>query len=350
MISHGIKGENMSELFLFPYGSVKAGSKVVLYGAGMIADDYMLQITENNYCEIMYIAASDYKENPKKQKKYWNIVNPESLKNYEDYDYVVLATIMPKFRDEMKYNLRNWGVPNEKIVSDIHKVFHESNSYSQHGEDMIIYTAFTHMGYFRDGKLPTYIDIGAHHPYNISNTALFHKKGCHGINIEANPELIKAFDEERPEDINLCVGIGAKEGEFPFYMTDVPGLNSFKRDNITYNEQLVERDTGKQEKYEIRKVQNIRIRKLPDIIDEYCNGEWPDFLSIDIEGMEYESLEICDLTNGPKLMAVEVNFNGDLFVELLDKKGYFPYLWYRENILFVRKDMINLVHAHDERG
>ena len=85
------------------------------------------------------------------------------------------------------------------------------------------------------------------------------------------------------------------------------------------------------------------------MIAEYCDGKWPDFLSIDIEGMEFESLSICDLSDGPKLMAVEVNYNGDLFVKMMDEKGYFPYLWYRENILFVRKDMKELVYAHDAR-
>jgi hypothetical protein len=44
-----------------------------------------------------------------------------------------------------------------------------------------------------------------------------------------------------------------------------------------------------------------------------------------------------------------VNNNGDLFIEMMDKKGYFPYLWYCENILFVREDMEKLVHAHAER-
>lgn len=339
----------MSEMFLFPYEKVERGARVAIYGAGMVAEDYVSQINANHYCEIVFIAAANYKNNKRTKKLKWELVSPDVFAEREDYDYVIVATIVQEFREEMKERLKGYGIKESKIITDMTPVDSREKTYSQHGEDLIIYNAFCHMDYFRDGRLPSYIDIGAHHPYAISNTALFYELGCRGINIEANPELIKAFEMERPDDINLCFGIGAEEGEFPFYMTDLAGLNSFRKENIEYNEFLVERDTGKKEKYEIKDIKNIEIRKLTDVINEYCDGKWPDFLSIDIEGMEYESLSACDLTDGPKLMAVEVNYNGDLFVKMLDEKGYFPYLWYRENILFVRKDMEKLVHAYEER-
>lgn len=339
----------MSELFLFPYEKIGKGSRVAIYGAGLVAEDYAIQLKANNYCELVFIAASDYKDNKRAKRLKWSLVSPDEFQHRTDYDYVVVATMLPEYREEMKQTLRTYGIAEEKIITDLIMIQPREKTYSQHGEDLIIYNALCHMDYFRDGKLPSYIDIGAHHPYDISNTALFYRLGCRGINIEANPELIKEFEKERPDDVNLCFGIGGEEGEFPFYMTDFAGLNSFKKENIEYNEFLVERDTGKKETYEIRNVVNIQIKKLPDVIAEYCDGKWPDFLSIDIEGMEFESLSICDLSDGPKLMAVEVNYNGDLFVKMMDEKGYFPYLWYRENILFVRKDMKELVYAHDAR-
>ena len=100
----------------------------------------------------------------------------------------------------------------------------------------------------------------------------------------------------------------------------------------------------------MKKVINLPVKKLQNVIDEYADGKWPDFMSIDIEGMEYESLKVCDLDQGPKVIAVEVNYDGDLFVEMFRDKGYFPYLWYRENIIFVRNELKDLVHAHDERS
>lgn len=339
----------MAELFLFPYNEVPKGSRIVIYGAGMVAEDYVAQLRKNQYCDVVLMVAEDYKNNARAKRIGWELFPPEALKERFDYSYVVLSVYVQKFREEIMNKLSILGVPEEKIISTIMPIQSREKTYSQHGEDLIIYNAFKHMGFFRDGRLPSYIDIGAHHPYDISNTALFYQLGCRGVNIEANPELIKAFEKERPDDINLCFGIGKEEGEFPFYITDVPGLNSFRKENIEYNEFLVEQDTGVKEKYPIKKVMQIPIYRLPDVIERYCHGKWPDFLSIDIEGMEYESLSICDFKNGPALMAVEVNYSGDRFIEMLENKGYFPYLWYRENILFVKKEYESLVYAHDER-
>ena len=339
----------MSELYLFPYEKIARGSRVSIYGGGVVAEDYILQLNANKYCDVSFVAAQDYMYNKRTKRLKWTLVSPDEFQRRNDYDYVVIATVIPAYQDEMKQTLKQYGVDDEKIIIDLVKIESREKTYSQHGEDIIVYNALCHMGYFKDGKLPTYIDIGAHHPYDISNTALLYELGCRGINIEANPSLISEFDKERPDDVNLCFGIGGEKGEFQFYLTDYSGLNSFKIDNIRYNEFLTELDTGRRKKIPIRDVINIKVRTLPDVIAEYCAGIWPDFLSIDIEGMEFESLSICDLSAGPKIMAVEVNFNGDLFIKMLDKKGYFPYLWYRENILFVRKDYKSFVYAHDEK-
>src|ERR1035437_2058923 len=81
-------------------------------------------------------------------------------------------------------------------------------SYSQCGDDLNIDYVFRWRGIAH----PSYIDIGANHPYSISNTAIFYENGCRGINVEANPQLIFVFQAARPDDINLNVGIGDKEG------------------------------------------------------------------------------------------------------------------------------------------
>ena len=47
-------------------------------------------------------------------------------------------------------------------------------SFSQCGEDLIVDYVFKARGVGR----PSYLDIGAHHPYWLSNTALFYERGC----------------------------------------------------------------------------------------------------------------------------------------------------------------------------
>jgi hypothetical protein len=59
----------------------------------------------------------------------------------------------------------------------------EKKSFSQSGEDLIIDFIFNALGISR----PSYIDIGAHHPYYLNNTAIFYLRGARGINIEPDP-------------------------------------------------------------------------------------------------------------------------------------------------------------------
>jgi len=47
-------------------------------------------------------------------------------------------------------------------------------SYSQCGEDLII----SHIIKSLSIQTPTYIDVGAHHPFYLSNTAYFYNGGC----------------------------------------------------------------------------------------------------------------------------------------------------------------------------
>src|SRR5437763_16778861 len=58
-------------------------------------------------------------------------------------------------------------------------------TYAQFGEDLIFLNIFALLGI----NTPSYIDVGAHHPVNISNTALLYERGCRGIKIDANPDL-----------------------------------------------------------------------------------------------------------------------------------------------------------------
>lgn len=168
-------------------------------------------------------------------------------------------------------------------------------SYSQYGEDLIIYSVFReHLNI----QKPSYLDIGAHHPYHLSNSALLYKFGCRGINIEANPDLIKAFYKYRPDDKNINIGISAdKNGVLPFYIMEQPELNTFIKEQA---ESLDKRG------FPIKKVLDIQCYNLHYIIETYCNGIFPDFLSLDVEGLDEYIFEHYDFTGSrPKIICVE---------------------------------------------
>ncbi len=53
-------------------------------------------------------------------------------------------------------------------------------SFSQSGEEMIAGYIFDVVGV----STPTYLGIGAHHPFELSNTAAFYKTGSRGVNVD----------------------------------------------------------------------------------------------------------------------------------------------------------------------
>jgi hypothetical protein len=71
---------------------------------------------------------------------------------------------------------------------------YERKTYAQCGEDVIISFVLENIRIVN----PYYVDIGAHHPWNISNTALFYNKGNDGILVEADPLLCQELEKERP--------------------------------------------------------------------------------------------------------------------------------------------------------
>lgn len=111
----------------------------------------------------------------------------------------------------------------EKILLIIKRIlvkFTGSNfkiSFSQTGEDLIIHFIINAL---KIDKI-TYLDIGANHPFNLSNTYLFYLLGMKGVCIEPDPKLSKYISEKRKRDkcINIGIGInGLKKSTF--YLMD----------------------------------------------------------------------------------------------------------------------------------
>ncbi|GHV65339.1 hypothetical protein FACS1894199_05760 [Bacteroidia bacterium] len=151
-------------------------------------------------------------------------------------------------------------------------------SYSQNGEDVII-------KFLMDGMhLPhwTWIDIGAHHPRRLSNTAMFYKKGGHGINVEADTNLIKSFYKERRRDINLNVAIADKSGIMDFYKMSAPWLNTLSEQEAHECEAMG---------HKIVKIIPIPTMTITEIIDKYCHGDFPEVLTLDAEGYDLKILK-----------------------------------------------------------
>ena len=208
-----------------------------------------------------------------------------------------------------------------------------THSFSQCGEDMIIDYIFR----LRGIPSPSYIDVGANHPYFISNTAMFYERGCRGINIEANPQLLPAFETYRPEDINLNVGISDREEELEFYIMEDNTLSTFsekERDNML--------SAGKK----LARTKKIKLTTVSAILADHFNGTFPDFLNLDAEGMDFAILQSIDFEKySPKVICVEAAEYSPIgagkkrteLTDFLGAKGFYEYANTNLNAIMVKR-------------
>lgn len=223
-----------------------------------------------------------------------------------------------------------------KFISDFKSQKWRKTSFSQSGEDLIIKYLFDAI----DISQPSYIDVGAYHPYNLSNTALFYENGSKGINIEPDPFLFKEFIRYRKKDINLNIGVGEKSSVSDFYVINVPTLNTFSKEQA--EKYYLEGD------FKIKEVLKIRVETIKSILDSNFNGKFPDFLSLDAEGIDWLILNSINFKdNFPKIICVETisfssNGNGikeDKIIAFLKTKGYILYADTNINSIFIRQEL-----------
>lgn len=198
-------------------------------------------------------------------------------------------------------------------------------TYAQHGDDLAVLNIFKRLGI----EKPSYLDVGAYHPFDLSNTALLYERGSRGINVEPNEALLEAFHKARPEDINICAGVAPVAGFLPFHHVKAD-TGRFTFDVATARTLGIER------------VIETSVITLNQIVSQCCRGGiWPDLLSIDIEGLDIDVLRATDFgENPPRVVIAEAdNGSGDTSHELaalMHAKGFALHSWCGSNMIFVR--------------
>jgi FkbM family methyltransferase len=167
-----------------------------------------------------------------------------------------------------------------------------------------------------------YVDIGAFHPKQFSNTYFFYKKGWRGVVVEPNVTLCRLFERIRPRDICLNIGVGKKESVLDYFMMDSPATN-------TFNEAEARESVEKAGRKIIGK-RPVAILPLSKILYQYVPKNLEiDLMSIDTEGMDFEVLESNDWRlYRPQIIICEdmkfdvKNWKRSKVMVLLDQKGY----------------------------
>lgn len=201
-------------------------------------------------------------------------------------------------------------------------------TYAQHGDDLALLNLFKRLGV----DVGTYIDVGAHHPLELSNTALLYNRGWRGINVEANANLLPRFDHMRPDDRNICAAVvgSAKPGDtVTLHMASAEsGINS------TVHAAMA--------KHGIAYTQQVSAITLPDIVLNFGHGMWPHLICIDAEGADVDILRTIPPASALVILIEAASGVGNFEADIrhwTEHNGYFVHSWCGNNMLLVQNQL-----------
>ena len=187
-------------------------------------------------------------------------------------------------------------------------------------------------------RSPSYMDIGAHHPFEFSNTAHFYLAGSRGINIEPNPLLFKELNKHRRHDINLNIGVMDRPGESEFYLMKPSTVSTFQGDTA---ERLVT-ENG----FKLLETSKVKVATIDQILEELGRPK-PHILSLDVEGLEERIVRSIDFGAwNPLVICCETisfsttrdGYKYQTVIEYLKKQGYMVFADTYINTIFVLED------------
>jgi FkbM family methyltransferase len=267
-----------------------------------------------------------------------NIYNKNNLKINDLNNKVIELENLLNFSNNKLAEANNKIKVIENLNLDNFNKTNTLNNYSvaQAGEDRIL------ANFLYSQNIPfdkcSYLDIGANHAIELSNTYYFYRQNSRGVLVEANPLLIPELKLYRSEDIiiNKCIDIQSDKN-INFYVLNSDGLSTAKKDTI---DELISKDS----QIKINNVYQINTVSVNDLMEKYFIDA-PTILSIDIEGMEIEVLKSIDFEKFRPLVVVLEMIPYDIKLpigqknmEILDfmvKRGYIEYAFTGINSIFI---------------
>jgi FkbM family methyltransferase len=153
-------------------------------------------------------------------------------------------------------------------------------TYAQNGEDAAV------LELFPKGHKGTYVDLGSNHPYRISNTYLLYTQGWHGLCVDPIPMFAPMYRRYRPRDVFLNAGVGSSAGTFEFFEMSIHELSTFSRE--------IAEDLAAKDRAQLVAVHSIKTQTVSQIVANLAPDGTFDVLSIDIEGLDAETVRNTD--------------------------------------------------------
>jgi FkbM family methyltransferase len=259
-------------------------------------------------------------------------VNKQFDENDKKFEFI------SKIVDSNNYKLNKLNELNPDIFEENRKNIWDKRTLSQSGEDAII--AYILMVLGIPFEKCRYLDLGANHAKELSNTYYLYSNGARGVLVEANPNLIPELKFYRHEDIiiNKCVDVKSNE-YIDFYILSGDGVS-------TPDKKAAEEFISKNPNLKIVESVKIETISVEDIFMKYFNGA-PTILNVDIEGKDLEILKSIDFDKyRPLIIIVEmIEYDTTLVVgkkdteilEFMESKDYVEYAFTGINSIFLDK-------------
>ena len=139
-----------------------------------------------------------------------------------------------------------------------------------------------------------FVEVGANNPFNLSQTWHLAQEGWRGILVEPIPELCKELIAKRPDSVVVEMACGAPNA--PATATFTVATDSGKS---TLSSEFLDKRSG------VASLITVNVKPLNDILQEE-GVEQIDFVSIDVEGTQFDVLQGFDLQRwNPRLLLVE---------------------------------------------
>jgi FkbM family methyltransferase len=164
--------------------------------------------------------------------------------------------------------------------------------------------------FFAETRQGFFVDVGANHPKNMSQSWLLEQKGWRGVLVEPQPRLAQKLKEQRRAAVFACV-CSSPQNAGKTLRFQVSGIHSSLDLNFFVagmrKEEIIE----------------VPARTLDDILEEASATAPIDLLAIDVESHEIEVLSGVTLTHWqPRLIVIEdLAFNTRLHRHLRSR-GY----------------------------
>ncbi len=189
--------------------------------------------------------------------------------------------------------------------------------YGQFKQDEFVYNNF-----FKNKKNGFYVDIGAHDGISGSNTYFFENFGWDGICVEPTPYVCDKLQKNRNCKI-LNIAITDKNGisEFMSLSGYTQMLSGLVENYDPKHLQRIDNEMGI--KYEGKLGKKEIIKTVTKTFMELETPKVIDFISLDVEGSEYNVLKGIDFNEKLiKVITVENNYHDGRIDNILKNNGF----------------------------